>query len=122
MDGNRGLRAGSRVRLSLPATTGLDDPHLLVLWRGGGPWQCMIPRPGAAPIAVSQIPAGADGEQHIEVVMQAAAPRQQWAVVLISGELAVDWSDEGAVSSAVLAAVAQGEASLDVVTLTVESD
>ena len=122
MDGARGLRPGARVRLSLPSADGVQDPSLLVLWRGNGPWQCMIPRPGAPPVSVERVPASADGVRAIEVVMQAGAARQHWGVVMVPGELDVDWSDAAAVPAAVLEAVAQRRATLDVVAFEVVVD
>ncbi|HCH62599.1 MAG: hypothetical protein CL927_11820 [Deltaproteobacteria bacterium] len=119
MDGSHGLRPGARVRLSLPSTDGIEDPGLLVLWRGTGSWQCMIPQPGSAPIAVERIPAGTDGIRVIEVVMQPDAARQHWAVVMVPGALDVDWTDVEAVPTAVLEAVAQRRATLDVVAFAV---
>lgn len=115
MDGSRGLRPGARVRLSLPSTDDIADPALLVLWRGQGDWQCMIPRPGSPPVPVEKIPANAHGNRSIDVVMQGGAARQQWAVVIVPGDLDADWSDPAAVAGAVLEAVAQRKATLDVV-------
>ena len=120
MEGARGLRPGSRVRMTLPTTDGIPQARLLVLWRGSGSWQCMIPRAGEPPIPVEQIREDASGVRAIEVVMQADAASQQWAVVVVSGTLSVDWSDEAGVASAVLGAVAQRAATLDVVRFAVD--
>jgi len=122
MDGSRALRAGARVRLSLPDTAGIADPRLLVLWRGGGDWRCMVPRPGQPAIPVEQIRPDDTGVRSIEVVMQAEAARQHWAVVILSEAPDVDWADEAAVAEMVLESVAQRTASLDVVPFDVEID
>ena len=64
----------------------------------------MIPRAGQPPVAVAQVRPDAAGARAIEVVMQAEARSQQWAVAVVSGALSVDWANEAAVAAAVPAA------------------
>jgi len=122
MEGAQALRPGARVRLTLPDTRGIEGARLLVLWRGDGPWKCMIPLAGRPPVAVEQIPADAEGVRSIEVVMQDGAASQQWAVAVVPGDLQVDWSDEPAVAAGVLQAVSERRATLDVVRFAVALD
>lgn len=115
LEAGAGLRPGNRVRLTVPTEGWPADTEVVVLWRGDGDWQRVLPTPGApgVPVAVLQGQAGAPA---LEVVVQPSAAHQRWAVVLVPTGVVADWAaPEAEVQQALQRAIMDERASATVV-------
>jgi hypothetical protein len=114
MEAGAAIRPGARLRIALPVEDAPDDALLVVLWRGNGPWQRILPGPGMGALPLSAVVTGA--EATVQVVVQPGAAHQRWAVVVLPPGIVSDWTgDEEAVSSAVQQALADRKAAASVV-------
>ena len=85
-------RPGDRVRISV---VGLDDPadHLVVvLWRGDGDWEVMLPASERQRVTADRLPVDADGARYLDVTVRPDAPRQRWALALPPADEPIDWA------------------------------
>ena len=91
LEAGAGLRPGHRIKVTVPAEGMAPDAEVVVLWRGEGDWQRVLPGPGmpCVPLSALQVPGQAPS---LEVVVQPEAAHQRWAVILAPKGVVADWS------------------------------
>lgn len=91
LEAGAGLRPGHRIKVTVPAEGMAPDAEVVVLWRGEGDWQRVLPGPGmpCVPLSALQVP---DQAPSLEVVVQPEAAHQRWAVLLAPKGVVADWS------------------------------
>ena len=114
MDAGALIRPGARLRIALPTEEAPEGAELVVLWRGTGAWERVLPTPGLGSLPMSALTR--DGQTTVQVVVQPAAARQWWAVVVLPPGAVADWfADEALISVAVQQALADRSAAASVV-------
>lgn len=119
MEAGAAIRPGARLRIALPVEDAPADALLVVLWRGGGPWQRILPAPGMGALPLAAVVQ--EGEASVQVVVQPGAAHQRWAVVVLPPGIVSDWTAaEEDVSASVQRALAARRAAASVVAWDVE--
>lgn len=114
MDAGPAIRPGARLQIALPTDDAPEGAELVVLWRGNGAWQRVLPTPGLGALPLSAL--AATGAATVQVVVQPGATRQRWAVVVLPPGVVSDWTvGEDAVSDSVQRALVEGVAAATVV-------
>lgn len=115
LEASTGLRPGNRIRLTVPAGDWASDTEVVVLWRGDGDWQRILPTPGAPGVPLAAL-LGQEGDPALEVVVQPDAAHQRWAMVLVPAGVVADWAaPDAAVQQTLQRAIMDEQASATVV-------
>ena len=103
-----GVRPGDRRRIVLDADDPPADAVVVVLWRGDGPWEVLLPRVAAQVVPLGRLPRDPAGHPYLDVRVRPDASVQRWSVALMPEALLPAFG-EGASWEAAQRAILAGE-------------